>query len=200
MTKAGITDRVLLLLAVLLASYQVVVGIEGLPSNAIISYTLGFGALLIAGLLIFILGLEAMDNQYVAVVSTIVPLSLSAGLVAEYFPRFTVTYSIFACIAFVFVLLTRFFTSARIATITLVSIHSIAGLLIFLLPLWLAASGIASPGFILVGIAGGLIGAYGLVLSFLRMDHPLISPQVTMRVFPPLLAVVTAAFVFGFVF
>lgn len=200
MRKAGIVDRALLLLAVLLASYQVVVGIEGLPSIAVASYTLGFGALLIAGLLIFILGFEAMDNQYVAVVSTIVPLSLSAGLVAEYFLRFAVAYIIFASIAFLLVLLTRFFTSPRTATITLVGVHGIAGLLIFLLPLWLAARRIASPGFILVGIAGGLIGAYGLVLSFLRMDHPLISPQATMRIFPPLLAAVTAAFVVGFIF
>lgn len=200
MRKLGAADRVLLLLAVLLASYQVVVGIEGLQSIAITSYTLGFGALLIAGLLIFILGFEVMDNQYVAAVSTIVPLSLSTGLVVEYFPRFTIPYVIFACVAFAFVLLTRFFASPQAATITLVGVHGIAGLLIFLLPLWLAASGIASPGFTLVGIAGGLIGAYGLVLSFLRMDHPLIPKEVTMQVFPPLLLVVTAAFVAGFAF
>jgi len=200
MRKVSIADRVLLLLAVLLASYQVVVGIEGLPSIAITSFTLGFGALLIAGLLIFILGFEAMDNQYVAVVSTIIPLSLSAGLIAEYFPQFTIVYIIFACIAFVLVLLTRFFTSPRIATITLVGVHGIAGLLILVLPLWLAARGSASPGFILVGIAGGLIGAYGLILSFLRMDHPLIAQEITIRIFPPLMLVVTAAFVAGFAF
>jgi len=200
MIKAAIAGRVLLLLAILLASYQVAVGIEGLPSIAIAGYTLGFGALLIAGLLIFVLGFEAMDNQYVAVVSTLIPLSLSAGLVAEYFTRIAIAYIIFACIAFVLVLLTRFFTSPRAATITLVAVHGIAGLIIFVLPLWLVARGSVSPGFVLVGIAGGLIGVYGLLLSFMRMDHPLISREVTKRIFPPLMLLVTAAFVAGFAF
>ena len=50
MRKISPLDRVLILLAVLLASYQVVVGIDGLDTFAITSYTIGFGFLLVAGL------------------------------------------------------------------------------------------------------------------------------------------------------
>jgi len=200
MKKISIADRIILLLAVLLASYQVVVGIDGLPSLAVTSFTVGFGVLLIAGLLIFILGFEIMENPYVAIISTLIPLSLSTGLVAEYFDRFSILYIAFGSFAILVVLLTRFAAPKRTATLTLVVVHGIAGLLIFTIPLWLVLRQVVSPGFVLVGIAGGLIGVYGLLLSFLRMERPLISQQVTMRIFPLVLLIVTASFVAGFAF
>ena len=54
--KMTSTDRLLLLLTVLLASYQIVVGIDGLGTVPITAYTIAFGALLVAMLLLIILG------------------------------------------------------------------------------------------------------------------------------------------------
>ena len=49
-------DRVLLLITALLASYQVVQGIDGLNNMAIACYTIAFGVIVIASLLMIILG------------------------------------------------------------------------------------------------------------------------------------------------
>jgi hypothetical protein len=48
-------NRILLLITCLLAAYQVVVGINGMESIPTIAYTVGFGMLLVAGLLMLIL-------------------------------------------------------------------------------------------------------------------------------------------------
>ncbi len=55
-------DRILLLITCLLAAYQVVVGINGLENVPIIAYTIAFGVLLVAGLLIIILGFEVLNS------------------------------------------------------------------------------------------------------------------------------------------
>ena len=72
-------DRVFLLATGLLAAYQVAVGIDGLSTIPIIAYTIAFGVLLIASLLLLILGFEVLESPVVAIVSTIIPLSISLG-------------------------------------------------------------------------------------------------------------------------
>ena len=68
-------DRILLLLTVILAAYQVAVGIDGLSTLPIIAYTIAFGVLLVASLLLFILGLDVLDSPIVVIISTIIRLS-----------------------------------------------------------------------------------------------------------------------------
>ena len=77
MKSISIIDRILLLLTALLAAYQVAVGIEGLDSFAILCYTIAFGVLLVACLLLIILGFEILESPLVVIVSSIIPLSLS---------------------------------------------------------------------------------------------------------------------------
>jgi hypothetical protein len=187
-------DRMLLLLTVLLAAYQIVVGIDGLSALPIIAYTIAFGVLLVAGLLLFILGFDVLDSPIVVIISTIIPLSLSLGLVSEYF-----AYLLFAIIGFAAVIITRSFTtSEKLPVIVLAIIHGIAGLIIFLLPIIFAISGKAKPGFALVGIGGGLIGLVGLLLSFLKTGKPILSRERIFKIFPGLLLVMTATYVAGF--
>ena len=64
-----------------LSAYQVAVGIEGLGTAAIVCYTIAFGVLLVASLLLAIFGLEALDQPLVVIVAAVIPLSLSLGLV-----------------------------------------------------------------------------------------------------------------------
>jgi hypothetical protein len=124
-------DRLLLLAAVLLSAYQVVAGIEGSGSLAMASYTIAFGVLLVACLLLIILGLEVLDSPLVVIVSTVIPLSLSLGMVAEYLQNLTAVYLLFVLLGFIAVILTRIFTPGRAAVITLAIVHGISGLLIF---------------------------------------------------------------------
>lgn len=198
MKKITVPDRILLLVTGLLAAYQIVVGIEGLVTMAMWAYTIAFGVLLVAGLLLIILGFEILDSPLVVIVSTIIPLSLSLGLVWEYLPGWRTPYLIFAIAGFLAVAFTRYATPGKTASFTLMPVHGIAGLLIFGLPILLALRGDASAGFAWVGIGGALIGVGGMLLAFLKAGKPILPRNTILAVLPGLLLLMTAAFVAGF--
>jgi hypothetical protein len=191
-------NRLLLLTAALLSAYQVVVGIEGLGTLAMVSYTIAFGVLLLACLLLIILGLELLDSPLVVIVSTLIPLSLSLGLVAEYLPDLTTAYLLFVVLGFLAVVLTRIFASGRAAVITLAIVHGISGLLIFFLPIIFTIRDETGSGFLLVSLGGALIGIGGLLLAFLKTGRPILPRETIMAILPVLLLLMTAAFVAGF--
>ncbi len=191
--------RVLFLLTALLAAWQVAIGIEGLERVPVLAYTVGFGVLLVACLLLIILGLEVLESPAVVVVSTIIPLSLSLGLVWEHLASFRTPYLIFASTGFLAILLTRALPlKGSLPTMVLAIVHGVAGMVIFLLPSVLAAQGAARPGFALVGLGGALIGLGGLLLSFLKAGRPIVPRETILRILPVLLLLMTAAFVAGF--
>ncbi|MEA3351863.1 MAG: hypothetical protein U9Q82_14705 [Chloroflexota bacterium] len=201
MKKISVLDRVLLLITGLLAAYQVAVGCNGLGTLPIASYTIGFGILLVAGLLIIILGFEVLDSPVVVIVSTVIPLSISLGLVSEHLTDFTTPYLIFAMAGFLAIVVTRYaIPPGKVATIVLAVTHGIAGILIFLLPIILSLRGDTPGGFALVGVGGALIGVGGLLLAFLKAGKPILSRDTIMTILPSLLLLMTAAFVAGFAF
>lgn len=197
MRKISVLDRILLLATALLSAYQIAVGIEGLGSLAVTSYTIAFGVLLVASLILIILGFEALESPLVVVVAALIPLSLSLGLISQYVPTYQVGYMAFTVLGFLAIGVTRYLTPGRTATITLALVHGTAGLLIFTLPIVLSLQGKARPGFILVGIGGGLIGIGGLLLAFLRAGRPLLSAKTIYTVLPVLLLMMTVAFMAG---
>jgi hypothetical protein len=192
-------DRGLLLAACLLCAYQVVAGINGLESVPTVAYTIAFGVLLVAGLLMIILGYEVLDSPAVVIVATIIPLSLSLGLIWQYASAWRIPYLIFAINGFLAVLITRtVLKPRRLATIVLALVHGVAGMVVFLLPCILAANGTTGPGFALVGLGGALIGLGGLLLSFLKAGKPIVSQETILQILPGLLLLTTIAFVAGF--
>ena len=194
-------DRVLLLVTGLLAAYQIAVGMDGLSALPIIAYTVAFGVLLVAGLLLIILGFEVLDSPVVVIVSTIIPLSLATGLVWQHLASFGTLYLIFAIVGFLAVTLTRTLPApGKIPTIVLAIVHGIAGMTIFLLPIILSIQGKTQPLFSLVGIGGALIGVGGLLLSFLKAGRPILSREAILKVLPGLLLLMTISFVAGFKF
>ena len=196
--KMKIIDRILLLITALLAAYLVVVSIEGMSSLSMFSYTIAIGVLLVAALLLLIMGWEILDSPLVVIVSTIIPLALSLGLIAEFFPSITTVYLIFVIVGFLAVVYTRFKTPGKPAVIVLAVVHGIAGLIIFLLPIILSIQGVTSPGFALVGIGGALIGVGGLLLSFLKSGAPILSKEQILTLLPWILMLMTVCFVVGF--
>jgi len=200
MKDITILDRILLLCTGLLAAYQIAIGIDGLDTFVITSYMVAFGVLLVAGLLLIILGFDVLNSPIVVVVSTLIPLSLSMGLIAQYLPTFKVPYLIFTCTGFLAILITRYAQPTNLATIVLAFVHGIAGLLIAFLPLSLALRGEVELGFIFVGLGGVLIGIGGLLLSFLRVGKPLLSARIIFTILPGLLLLMTACFVAGMAF
>ena len=199
--KMSALDRVLLLITVLLAAYQIVVGIDDLSTAPIIAYTIAFGVLLVAGLLLIILGFDVLESPIVVIDSTIIPLTLSLGLVWQHLASYRTVYLLFTIIGFAAVTLTRSVPMQnKLPVITIAITHGIAGITIFLLPIILSVQGQMNPLFSLVGIGGALIGLGGLLLSFLKTGRPILSRDTIMRWFPILLLLTTAFFVTGFKF
>jgi hypothetical protein len=197
--KLSSLNRTLLFLTVLLASYQVSAGIDGFTAIPIAAYTIAFGVILIAALLIFILGIEVLDSPIVVIVSTIIPLSLAVGLVWQHLASLRTSYLIFAIIGFLAVTLTRSIQMQNKLPVIVIAItHGIAGMTIFLLPIILSLQGVTQPLFSLVGMGGALIGVGGLLLSFLKTGKPIVSKDTLMSLFPALLLLTTAFFVAGF--
>lgn len=197
--KLSSLARILLLLTVLLASYQVSAGIDGFDTLPIIAYTIAFGVILVAALLIFILGMEVLDSPIVVIVSTIIPLSLAVGLVWQHLASWRTSYLVFAIIGFLAITLTRTIPMpGKIPTIVLAIVHGIAGMTIFLLPIVLSIQGKAHPMFSLVGVGGALIGIGGLALSFLKAGKPILSQEVIHKILPVILFLMTLCFVVGF--
>jgi hypothetical protein len=199
--KISVLDRVLLLLTGLLAAYQIAVGVEGVTTVTAVSHTIAFGVLLVAGLLLIILGFDVLDSPIVVIVSTITPLSLATGLVWQHLASFRTLYLVFAIVGFLAVTLTRSIpTPGKIPIFVLALVHGIAGMTIFLLPIFLSMQGRASPLFSLVGVGGALIGLGGLLLSFLKAGKPILSRETILKVLPGLLLLMTICFVAGFRF
>jgi hypothetical protein len=201
MIKMTVLDRVLLFGTVFLSAYQIVIGIDDFSTVPIIAYTIAFGVLLVAALLLIILGFDVLDSQVVVIVSTIIPLALSLGLVWQYLASYHTLYLIFTIIGFLAVTLTRMMPmNNKLPTMTIAIVHGIAGMTIFLLPILLAMQGVMNPAFALVGIGGALIGICGLLLSFLKAGKPILSRETILRIFPGLLLLTTICFVAGFKF
>jgi hypothetical protein len=193
-------NRILLLITGVLAAYQIAAGIEGLHILPTISYTIAFGILLVAALLMLIFGFETLDSPLVVIVSTVIPLGLSLGLVWDYLAAFRLLYLAFAVVGFLMVMVTRFLSPRKLAVFTLILVHGIAGLTIFLLPFSVVFQGKLSPGFSLVGIGGALMGVGGLLLSFLKAGRPVLARETILSIFPGLLLLTMAVFIAGFRF
>lgn len=197
MKKISVLDRILLLFTGLLSAYQIISGVAGKPPAALASYTVAFGVLLVAGLLIIIIGFEVLDYPSVAVISSLIPLTLSLGLVAETLPTYTGVYFAFMLVGFGGIFLTRIFKPDQGDGYVLAVVHGIAGLVIFALPLLLSLQGAAPAKFALVGIGGGLIGIGGILLAFLKSGKPILKKRTVFSLLPGLLLVMTACFVIG---
>ena len=198
MKKISVSDRLLLFLMGLLASHLIVDGIADSGNFAITAYTIAFGVLLVAGLLIIILGFDILDSPLVVIISTIIPLSLSLGLIAEYVPSWRIAYLIFVLIGFVAIVITRYKATGNLALVPLVIWHGISGIVIFILPLYFGLLGLASVNFVWIGFGGALIGVAGLLLTFLKSGNPILSKQAILTAFPAILFLMTLAFFVGF--
>jgi hypothetical protein len=192
-------DRILLLATGLLAAWQVAVGVNGAEALPMIAYTVAFGVLLVAGLLLIILGFDVLESPIVVIISTVIPLSLSLGLVWEHLAAYRTVYLVFVIVGFLAILLTRLIPLRnKLPVMVLAIVHGIAGLTIFLLPIVWSLTGRATHGFALVGIGGALIGVGGILLALLKAGKPLLSRTTILKVLPILLLLMTAAFVAGF--
>lgn len=168
------------------------------PSRSALFYITSFSVLLVSGLLLIALGYGVLENRLVVVVASLIPVTLSLGLVGEYAPTYTRSYTAFAIIGLILLAVTRFTGPYALSLITLILVHSVAGLIIFGLPLWFAFKELAPRAFAWVGVGGALIGIGGIALAFLKAGKPILPANVIFLILAPLLLLMTASFAFGF--
>lgn len=160
-------------------------------------YLLGFGVLLVSGLLLIFLGLGILSSPLVLTVASLIPLGISLGIANQFFPGWKKVFAWFALVGFLAIAITSLGGLASLKKIAVPLFHGVAGLVIFLGPFM--AKG-APPKFWWVGIGGALIGLGGIALAFISVGKQLLffSPDFVMTILPPLLLAMTLAFAYGF--
>ncbi len=163
-------------------------------------YMAGFGVLLVAGLLLIAFTYAALESPLVIIVAVLIPAGISAGLITHFLPHYEKPYLVFVVVGLVAVAVTRFTGPAGLATVTLVIVHSICGVVILGLPLWMVRQGKAPQGALWVAVGGLLIDLGGVALAFLKAGSQLLffSQDVVFAILAPLLLLMVASFAFGF--
>lgn len=197
-------DRVILLLTGLTAIYLIVRFVqdyrrEGKRPAYDFYYIVSFLVLLVAGLLLIAYGYDVLANPLVVIVAYLIPFCLALGLVTEFHSGMEKPYLIFGIIGLIGIAITRYVEVGGWATVILATWHSIAGLLIFFIPIFVVKGGRAPGGFIFVTIGGFLIGVGGISLAFLKAGAPILSADVIFTILAPLLLLMSLAFCWGFV-
>lgn len=195
-------DRVVLLATGLVAIYmlwRLLTRYRQAKQMHDVYYMISFGVLLVAGLLLIAFGYEALASPVVVIVAVLIPAGLSLGLVAELSPKYEKAYLPFALLGIIAIAITRFTGPAGLATTVLIIVHSVAGLLIFLIPILAVKQGKAPGGFIAVTVGGVLIGAGGMALAFLKTGRQLLffSEALVFTILAPLLLLMALAFTWG---
>ncbi|MGB2895413.1 MAG: hypothetical protein WBB65_04520 [Anaerolineales bacterium] len=190
-------DRIALLITGLIAAYQVVIGVEGLPNLTTWAYCTAFGVLIISSLLMIINGFDVLDSPLVVIIAAIIPLGLSLGMVVEELPAWSRGYTLFAGLGFLSILASRYTLPERAAAIALSLVHGIAGLIIVTLPIALVLLGTKPMLYLFVSVGGGLIGAGGILLALLKTGKPILSAEKIFTLLPWILVLMSAAFVLG---
>lgn len=166
-----------------------------------IYYALGFLVLFVSGVLLIFLGYSILASPYVLTVASLIPLGISLGLMNQYYPEYKKAFAWFALVGFLAIAITSVGGLTGLRKIAVPLFHGVAGLIIFLGPLFASAKGKAPAGFWWVGVGGALIGLGGIALAFLSLGSQLLffSQQFVLTILAPLLLLMTLAFAWGFV-
>jgi hypothetical protein len=163
-------------------------------------YMLGFGVLLVSGLLLIFFGWDILASPYVLTVATLIPLGISMGLMNQFRPKYKKIYSWFALVGLLAIAVTSIGGMA-LKSLAVPVFHGVAGLIIFGLPLYKCMVEKNAPkGFGMVGLGGALIGLGGIALAFLVSGSQFLffSADFVYMILAPLLLLMTLAFTFGF--
>ncbi len=160
-------------------------------------YMLGFGVLLVSGLLLIFLGMGILKSPYVLTVASLIPLGIALGVANQYYKGWKKYFAWFALVGFLAIAISSIAGMDSLKKLAVPLFHGVAGLVIFLGPIF--AKG-AKPGFWWVGVGGLLIGAGGIALAFLSAGKQFLffSEAVVSAILSPLLLLMALAFLWGF--
>ncbi len=178
-----VLEKLALLTMAVIASYQVAAGVSKFSSWAVFYYTLSFGVLVVAGLLLLIFGFEILKNPAVVIVATLIPLGIFMGLVYPFFPKYHICCLAFSILGILLIAATRG-TGRLWKTLALALVHGMAGLFIFFLPIFIYLKGEASVKILWMSLGAAIIGGGGILLASLQLKKPLL-PQRTVFLLLP---------------
>jgi hypothetical protein len=161
---------------------------------------LGFAVLFVSGVLLIFFGWDLLASPYVLTVATLIPLGISLGLMNQYYRDYKKTYAWFALLGFLAIAITSI-GGLPAKKLVVPIFHGVAGLVIFLGPIFASLKGKSVKGFWWVGVGGALIGLGGIALSFLTVGSQFLffSQEFVLAILAPLLLLMTLAFAWGFV-
>lgn len=195
--KTSVFDKICLLFILLVASYEVVKGMKNYDNLSILFFTIGFGVIIIASLLILIFNFEILTNRFVIVAAALIPMSFAIAIVKTYYSKYYSYYMIFALISFLLIIITRFTKEKILSVLSIIIGHGIAGLIIVFLPFIMFISGKADSNLLFISIGGALIGIGGGSLAFLKAGKPILSEKTIFTILLPILFLTTLFFALG---
>jgi len=163
-----------------------------------IYYAMAFAVIFVSGVLLIFLGYGILASPLILTVATLIPLGISLGIMNQYFTEQKRLYSWFALIGLLAIAGTSL-TGSGLKAIAVPLFHGVAGLIIFLGPLYLTSKQKAAPGFWWVSVGGVLISLGGMALAFLNNGNQLLffSAEVVFAILAPLLLLMTLGFFLG---
>ncbi len=197
MKKTSIIDKIFLLATLMTASYEIVKGINKYDNTAVLFFTIGFGVIIIASLLILIFNFEILSNRFVIIAAALIPISFAIAIVKTFYGKYYLYYLIFAILSLLLILITRFIGGKLISVLSIIIGHGIAGLIIVFLPFFLFLSSKAEASVLFISVGGALIGIGGLLLAFLKTGKPIISENTIFTILLPVLFFTTLFFSLG---
>ncbi len=197
MRKITVLDRILFLLTAIVAGAEIVSGINPHSVAAITSYTIAFGVLVLAGVMLILFGFELLENPFAPIVSTLIPMMLSLGLVQDHIPGMVAAYATLLGILYLISIWGRFKASPVKAALILAVVHGVSGLLLFVLPAVLSFGYGLSGQLLFISLGGLVIGLEGVLLAIQKLGILPVDLNRVLGLFPVLLLISTAAFVAG---
>lgn len=197
MVKISVFNRIIFLLTGHMAGYKVVSGMQPYSELTTFYYTIAFGMLVLASLLLMLLGFEILNSDGVLILAALIPVGLSLGMINQYLPQVHTIYLGVSILGMISVTLSRFFASAKLAVIVLTLVHGISGMIVIWMPMVLVFSGKQDLLSLLISVGGIIISLEGLLLALFKMGKPLIPSEKLYAYFPMVLFLASTAFVFG---
>jgi hypothetical protein len=159
-------------------------------------WSLSFLILGLSTALISIEGLSVLSQPLVAPLDSLIPGFLGTGLLIYFKRNWGIYFLIYVILAFCTMLaLSAAFGSLAAPDVMLV--HFPGGLIIFILPIYLAVKKKVEVTSILVGLGGLLIGIGGLALASISMNVPILPASLVLEILAPLFLSMTLLFAIG---
>ncbi len=197
MKKISVLNRFIFLFTGHVAGYKVVGGIQPYSELTTFYYTVAFGTLVLASILLMLFGFEILESNGVLVVAAFIPVSLSLGMVNQYLPQMHLYFLIISIAGIGAVAFSRFLVSEKTAVLVLTLVHGIAGSVVVLIPLMLVINGTLNTIALLISLGGIIIGSEGLLLAAFKMGKEFVAAEKIYASFPVILFMASLAFIVG---